>query len=63
MIDETDSVPAQLRALGYPDAHWLAAGMEADVYALDEQTVAGCPVRRLRPVRRPWSLWSNCLSS
>ncbi|WP_328291328.1 aminoglycoside phosphotransferase family protein [Kineococcus sp. NBC_00420] len=43
MIDETDPVPAQLHALGYPDAHWLAAGMEADVYALDEQTVARLP--------------------
>ncbi|MEW1960811.1 hypothetical protein [Kineococcus sp. NPDC059986] len=43
MIDETDPVPAELRALGYPDASWLAAGMEADVYALDEQTVARLP--------------------
>ena len=43
MIEETDPVPAQLRALGHPDAHWLAAGMEADVYALDEQTVARLP--------------------
>ncbi|ABS03840.1 phosphotransferase family protein [Kineococcus radiotolerans] len=43
MIDEADPVPAQLGALGYPDAHWLAAGMEADVYALDEQTVARLP--------------------
>lgn len=36
-------MPAQLRALGYPDVHWLAAGMEADVYALDEQSVARLP--------------------
>ncbi|WP_432540734.1 phosphotransferase family protein [Kineococcus sp. SYSU DK002] len=43
MIEETDPVPAQLRALGYPHAHWLAAGVEADVYALDEQTVARLP--------------------
>ncbi|WP_432523198.1 phosphotransferase family protein [Kineococcus sp. SYSU DK006] len=43
MSEETDPVPAQLRALGYRHAHWLAAGMEADVYALDEQTVARLP--------------------
>ncbi|WP_328291241.1 aminoglycoside phosphotransferase family protein [Kineococcus sp. NBC_00420] len=43
MIEKTDPVPAQLRALGYPDARWLAAGMEADVYALNEQTVARLP--------------------
>ncbi|NAZ77924.1 phosphotransferase [Kineococcus sp. T13] len=43
VIEESDPVPAQLRALGYPDAHWLAAGMEADVYALDEQSVARLP--------------------
>ncbi len=41
--DETGHVSSQLRALGYPDAHWLAAGMEADVYVLDEQTVGRLP--------------------
>lgn len=35
-----DPVVPQLHALGHPRACRLAAGMEADVYALDEDTVA-----------------------
>lgn len=42
-VDRPDPVLAQLRALGHPGAHWLAAGMEADVHALDENTVARLP--------------------
>ncbi|GAB3451991.1 aminoglycoside phosphotransferase family protein [Kineococcus endophyticus] len=42
-MDRPDPVLAQLRALGHPGAHWLGAGMEADVYALDENTVARLP--------------------